>query len=49
MIDTVRLGLPSSPNIRQMAYVVLRVVFLLSLPCFWQLFCLVPAVVLNYS
>ena len=32
--DTVRLGLSSSANILQIADIVLRVVFLLFLPCF---------------
>ena len=41
IFDSVRLGLSSSVNILQIADVALRVVFLLFLPCFWLLFCLV--------
>ena len=47
IFDSVRLGLSSSANILQIADVALRVVFLLFLPCFYLLFCLVPAVVLT--
>ena len=45
--DSVHLGLSSSANILQITDVPLQVVFLLFLPCFWLLFCLVPAVVLT--
>ena len=34
IFDSVRLGLSSSANILQIAYVALQVVFLLFLPCF---------------
>ena len=44
---SVRLGLSSPANILQIADFALRVVFLLFLPCFKLLFCLVPAVVLT--
>ena len=37
IFDSVRLGLSSSPNILQIADVILRVVFLLFLPCFASL------------
>ena len=47
IFDSVHLGLSSSANIPQIADVALRVVFLLFLLCFQQLFCLVPAVVLT--
>ena len=47
IFDSVRLGLSSSANILQIADVALRVVFLLFLPCFYLLLCLVPAVVLT--
>ena len=47
IFDSVRLGLSSSANFLQIAYVALRVVFLLFLLCFWLLFRLVPAVVLT--
>ena len=47
IFDSVRLDLSSSANILQIADVALRVVFLLFLPCFYLLFCLVPAVVLT--
>ena len=46
ILDSVRLDLSSSVNILQIADVPLRVVFLLFLLCFQQLFRLVPAVVL---
>ena len=46
IFDSVRLGLSSSAIILQIADVVLRVVFLLFLPCFLLLFRLVPAAVL---
>ena len=42
IFDGARLGLFSSANILQIAYVALRVVFLLLFPCFLLLFCLVP-------
>ena len=42
-----RLGLSSSANMLKIADVALRVVFLLFLPCFSLLFCLVPAVALT--
>ena len=41
IFDSARLGLSSSPNILQIAYVALQVVSLLLLPCFWLLFRLV--------
>ena len=41
IFDSARLGLFSSANILQIADVALRVVFLLFLPCFQLLFCLV--------
>ena len=41
IFDSARLGLVSSPNTLQIADVVLRVVFLLFLPCLELLFCLV--------
>ena len=44
IFDSVRLGLSSSTDILQKAYVALRVVFLLFLLCFLLLFRLVPAV-----
>ena len=44
-IDSVLLGLSISANILQIAYVALRVVFLLFLLCFLLLLRLVPAVV----
>ena len=47
IFDSVPLGLSSSANILQIADVTLRVVFLPFLPCFYLLFCLVPAVVLT--
>ena len=47
IFDSVRLDLSSSANILQIADAALRVVFLLFLPCFYLLFCLVPAVVLT--
>ena len=47
IFDSVRLDLSSSANILQIADVVLRVVFLLFLPCFKLLFRPVPAVVLT--
>ena len=47
IFDSVPLGLSSSANILQIADVALLVVFLLFLPCFYLLFCLVPAVVLT--
>ena len=47
IFGSVRLGLSSSENILQIADVALRVVFLLFLPCFQQLFRLVSAVVLT--
>ena len=46
IFDSVRLGLSSSAIILQIPDVVLRVVFLLFLPCFLLLFRLVPAAVL---
>ena len=42
IFDSARLGLFSSASILQIADLALRVVFLLFLPCFWPLFCLVP-------
>ena len=42
IFDSARLGLFSSTNVPQIADLALRVVFLLFLPCFWPLFCLVP-------
>ena len=47
IFDSVPLGLSSSANILQTADVALLVVFLLFLPCFYLLFCLVPTVVLT--
>ena len=47
IFDSVPLGLSSSANILQIADVALLVVFLLFLPCFYLLFCVVPAVVLT--
>ena len=47
IFNSVRLALSSSSNILQIADVTLRVVFLLFWPCFYLLFCLVPAVVLT--
>jgi len=44
IFDSVRLGLSSSADILQKAYVALRVVFLLFLLCFLLLFRLGPAV-----
>ena len=44
IFDSARLGLFSSANILQIADVTLRVVFLLFLPCFKQLFRLVLTV-----
>ena len=41
IFNSTRIGLFSSANILQIADVALRVVFLLFLPCFWLLFCLV--------
>ena len=45
IFDSVPLGLSSSANILQIGDITLRVVFLLFLPCFLLLFCLLPAVV----
>ena len=45
IFDSVPLGLSSFANILQIADVALRVVFLLFLPCFLLLLCLLPAVV----
>ena len=45
IFDSVRLGLSSSTDILQKAYVALRVVFLLFLLCFLLLLRLLPAVV----
>ena len=45
IFDGVPLGLSSFANILQIADVALRVVFLLFLPCFLLLLCLLPAVV----
>ena len=47
IFDSVRLGLSIPANILQIADVALRVVFLLFLPCLYQLSRLVPAVVLT--